>query len=692
MKSLLLSFLIALSAFALRAQTVTLDWSNSIGGTALDRGTSIAVDDANNTYTTGYFRYTADFDPGAGITTLTANSFAAFVCKFSPAGGLIWAKAFQTTSQSYGHAITVDHNNNVLVTGYFSGTIDLDPGTDSLNVASTGFNDAFICKLDSAGNLVWGKTFAGTEEQKSYAIGTDNAGNVYTVGNFSGTADFNPNAAAYNLTATSSSDIYISKLKANGSFSWAKRIGVGGSTGLTYGFSKFYGIALDASGHSYVTGHFAGATDFGTDTVTAVNDWDIFICKLDSNGNYNWVKQMGSSGTDVGMGITTDNNGFFYTCGGFSQTVDFDLGTATHNLTANGGNEDVYIAKYSSAANLIWVKQIGGAGIDVGYGITTDYVGGVYTVGLFSGAMDFNPDAGVKTLGTTGDDVFVERLDNPGTFSLAYVMGSPAINPDEGLGVTVDANANIYTTGHYSGDMDFDPDTATINQYTSNGNEDIFVHKMSQCLAAFHTVTPTACFSYSLNGQDYSASGTYTQVFNNASGCDSILIINLTIDTVDVSLYLTGSIISTNATGATFQWLDCDSTVTPLAGETGYQLYPTANGSYSVIITQNGCPDTSACTAVNNVGIEDVLSENNFALYPNPANDAITINYHLPIGTQNAQAEILSVTGVIIQKINLKVQAPNQLLHLNKLSSGIYLCRIIADGKSVNQKRLVVIH
>ena len=181
MKTIVLIFLIALSAITLQAQTVTLDWSNTIGGTALDRGTSIATDNANNTYTTGYFRYSADFDPGSNMTILTATGFAAFVCKFSPAGNLVWAKAFQANGQSYGHAIALDNNNNVLVTGYFTGTVDLDPGIDSLNVSSAGFNDAFICKLDSAGNLVWGKTLSGVGEQKGYAIATDNAGSVYTI-------------------------------------------------------------------------------------------------------------------------------------------------------------------------------------------------------------------------------------------------------------------------------------------------------------------------------------------------------------------------------------------------------------------------------------------------------------------------------------------------------------------------------
>ncbi|MGC6468655.1 MAG: SBBP repeat-containing protein, partial [Chitinophagales bacterium] len=130
-----------------------LIWAKSFGGTSADQGYSIALDASGNVYTTGRFRGTVDFDPGAGLATLTsAGSDDVFIQKLDPLGNLIWAKSFGGTSADYGYSIAVDASGNVYTTGYFQGTVDFDPGAGTNNLTAQGNRDVFIQKLDPLGN------------------------------------------------------------------------------------------------------------------------------------------------------------------------------------------------------------------------------------------------------------------------------------------------------------------------------------------------------------------------------------------------------------------------------------------------------------------------------------------------------------------------------------------------------------
>ncbi len=178
MKSIftLISFLFF---YFLQAQDVTLTWAKSMGGVGsgnYGQGESVAIDGSGNVYTTGYFSGTADFNPDPADT--------------------------------------------------FNMTSSCENCVDPLYNAAKG-RDAFVSKLDAAGNFVWAKQFGGRLSQTTgNSIAVDGSGNVYTTGFFYGTADFNPDpAATHMLTALGGYDIFISKLNANGNFVWAIRLG-----------------------------------------------------------------------------------------------------------------------------------------------------------------------------------------------------------------------------------------------------------------------------------------------------------------------------------------------------------------------------------------------------------------------------------------------------------------------------------
>lgn len=389
-----------------------LVWAKKMGGGSADAGYAITIDASGNIYSTGTYSGTADFDPGAGTSNLTsAGGYDIFVQKLNSSGDFVWAKQMGGTAESYGKSISVDASGNIYITGNFNGIADFDPGAGTSNLTAAGGYDVFIQKLDSDGNLVWIKQIGGTIDNFGKFITTDTSGNVYTTGYFGGTADFDPGAGTSNLTSAGGSDIFIQKLNSSGDFVWAKQMG---GTSDDYGMS----ICTDASGNVFTTGYFDGTADFdpgvGTSNLTSTASYDIFIQKLDSDGNLIWVKQIGGTSGDYANAIRTDVNGDVYMTGSFSDTVDFDPGAGTSNLIS-AGSDDIFIHKLDSEGNFAWVKQVGGVADDYGEAISIDAKGNIYTTGSYYGSVGFDPGAGTSNLISAGiDDIFVLKLSQAG--------------------------------------------------------------------------------------------------------------------------------------------------------------------------------------------------------------------------------------------------------------------------------------
>jgi hypothetical protein len=286
-------------------------WATNAGGANPDRGFGITTDATGNVYTTGLFVGTVDFDPGAGALDLTSTQLDAFIQKLDANGNLVWAKSMGGSSWDVGQSISIDAGGNVLTTGYFSTTADFDPGAGVANITSSGGRDIFIQKLDVDGNFIWVKKMGGSSDDFGYSIDTDAQGNVYSTGEFSSTADFNPGTATLNLTSAGFSDIYYQKLDENGNFIWAVKIG-----GISIEIGQ--SITIDAAGDILCTGYFGDEIDFNpgpgvTNLLAVGGDSEVYIQKFASGncqptsaldvqaacGTYTWIN---------GLTYTSSNN------------------------------------------------------------------------------------------------------------------------------------------------------------------------------------------------------------------------------------------------------------------------------------------------------------------------------------------------------------------------------------------------
>lgn len=329
--------------------------------------------------------------------------------------------------------------------------------------------------------LQWARNFSSLQYEDGRAITTDNLGNVYTVGYFAQTVDFNPGAGVFNLTSGGSGNllnIYISKLDANGNFVWAKSFVSSSSFGA--GDTT---ISIDQSQNLCITGSFEGTVDFDPSSavfnLASVGNTDVFIVKLDLSGNFLWAKSFGGSSVDVLTDTTIDNLGNICLIGRFRGTSDFNPGTGVTSLTALGSNDDVYISKLDSNGNFVWAKKIGSTSTDVGYAISSDTSNNIVVSGAFQGTnVDFDPNAGTVLLSSLGsNDVFILKLDPLGNYLWVKTLGGTG--GDTGKSINIDTTGNIYVFGDFQGtNIDFNPDAAVFT-LSSAGARDLFILKLN---------------------------------------------------------------------------------------------------------------------------------------------------------------------------------------------------------------------
>ncbi len=330
----------------------------------------------------------------------------------------------------------------------------------------------FFATTLQAQNYEWTSTIGGLGKEQVNAIATDNNDNVYICGSFRETVDFDPSVAEMNITSTGSADVYIEKLNPAGELLWVKTFG---STSPDYAFD----LKLDANANVYVIGRFVKTIDFdpgaGNTSITSAGATDIFLEKLDTDGNFQWVKTWGSSSTDGGEALAVDNDGNIYTTGYFRKTIDFDLGTGTADLTAQGSNKNIYIQKMDTNGNHIWVKGLLGANCYPS-AITTDDLGNVYTTGYFSGTVDFDPAMPAVNKTSHGqNDIFTQKLSSNGDFVWVSTVEGTGNNTPSDLAVASDGS--VFVTGSFNGTADFDPSSNTMNVPTT-GQEDGFLQKL----------------------------------------------------------------------------------------------------------------------------------------------------------------------------------------------------------------------
>jgi gliding motility-associated-like protein len=343
----------------------------------------------------------------------------------------------------------------------------------------------FFYFYSNSQTLNWAFKAGGNSRDESTNIHIDNAGNILMTGLFSGTVDFDPSAAVFNLTSAGSEDIFVAKYTSTGAFVWAFRIGgVDRDHGL--------GITCDPNNNVIVTGFFRGSNiDFDpsatTANLTSNGDagadpgygGDMFVAKYTSAGNYLWAFNVGGSELyDSGIAVVSDAASNIYVGGYFKGPVDFDPSAGTSILNSSSGT--IFLSKYSSTGNYQWAFNTGlGDNNNAIFDLKTDNTGNVYVAGYFQGTnIDFDPSPAINALSSNGGyEIFFAKYTTNGQYVFAKSIGGSG--NDVARGIDIDNNGNIYLIGDFNGtNIDFNPGAGTA-LLSSNGAEDVFLAKFT---------------------------------------------------------------------------------------------------------------------------------------------------------------------------------------------------------------------
>lgn len=323
-------------------------WTRVTSGVMYGFGRTIAVDSHSNVFITGTYSATTDFDPeGAGDIHVPADGNDIFMTRINADGSYGWTITTGTTGYDMGHSVAVDANDTVIFAGHFQGSVDFNPGGAGDVRSSNRYSvDTFVTKYDPAGNYLGTQTFGGELWDGAYEVATDDSGAVYVTGVFAGSSDLDPTAGVDLHTAVGAPNIYVTKLNSDGSFAWARSFEE--PSGVTNWGNYF---AVEGDGTVYATGCFWGSKDFdfgdGVDLRSAVDQADIFVTRINSDGSYGWTKTMGGTGFDCAISAAVDAGSNLFIAGSFLGTSDFDL-DGTGDVRTSAGSNDVFVTRLSA--------------------------------------------------------------------------------------------------------------------------------------------------------------------------------------------------------------------------------------------------------------------------------------------------------------------------------------------------------
>ena len=359
--------------------------AQNLGGKAWYHDAGIAIDSSDNVLVTGLFSGNIDIN-GDGSNDLTSNGHNdTYIAKFDSNGSLVFAENLGGSNDNQGNSLTTDSSGNVLVTGFFSGDIDID--SDGINdLTHNNGRDTYVAKFDSNGNFLWAKGFGSNSDDYGRGIATDSSGNVWVTGYYFGSnIDINGDGTN-DLTNNGNRDGYVAKFDSNGDFLFAQNIG-----GISPDVS--FDIATDSSGNAWVTGYLETSIDIDSDGINDLinnGDKDSYIAKFDNNGDLLFAQTIGDSANDRGYGIATDSDDNVWATGAFESSIDINS-DGINDLISNG-DRDSYAAKFDSTGNLLFAQAIGGSATEWGYGIATDGNGNAWATGTFESSIDINSD------------------------------------------------------------------------------------------------------------------------------------------------------------------------------------------------------------------------------------------------------------------------------------------------------------
>jgi hypothetical protein len=683
------------------------EWQRKWGSNPLSYNESvfaedICMDEFGNTYSISKGNQSVNFSWSGNVNGVYMSGA---ITKTDSNGNLIWVKLLSGTGASCSPKSINYKNGNIYITGYFSGTIDFDP--NNAQVLLSGNGNCFISKMNINGDCLWAQSFgsAGSEPQE---LDVAQNGDIAITGDMLSQFSF----AGQALNYTTGKDLFIVKYDSSGSEIWGQSFGSGFNTDEEGNSLKFL-----SDNSLVIVGTFENTIDFNygplVNNLISNGSRDAFLLKLNNSGGFLNACSFGATNADLGEAVTVDNQNNIILTGVKYGNVDFNPNSGVFILNGLGSN--AFICKLQSDFQFIWAKEFESSSGTKGLSISCDNNNDIYTTGTAYGTIDFDPSPiSVYSLSTSyGSNLYISKLSAFGNFQYAGLVNNSNSAFEVGTynyyiepSRILSSSNSIYISGVFKGAYDFNPDLTLVNNINSAvtqtgiGSQTAFILKLGQCSTTASTQTINSCSTYTwpVNNQTYTSSGIFTDTLLNAAGCDSIVTLNLTINTpvsnnisatscdsynwngniysstgvytqqftsvsgcdstVTLNLTITntplaslsspdGITLNANVVGnATYQWIYC-SDLTAITNQTQSQFIPQINGIYAVVISNSCGSDTSECATVNTIGFSE-LNPSTFQVFPNPSNGLYTITQGL--STEPTEMYLSDVHGRILMR------------------------------------------
>ena len=383
-----------------------LQWVRQVGGIRTDIAYDIATDIEDNVYVIGTFQDSLYYGNQL-ILSGTGNAVFSFILKINSEGQLLWSRKLDSSISVTAKSITAGLAEELLITGHFEGNAIFGSGQAEFNAASNGGNDIFILKLNgNSSQPIQLEHLGGIDHEFVHQHMRDIQNNIIITGDFRNFIDLDPGVGTAQFNSKGITDAFVLKLNGNIEYLWAKTYG---SSGVDYGQS----VTTDPSLNVIITGRYSETVDFGGPLYnrTSKGGTDVFLAKLDQNGNTLWVNSYGNVSNDQGNKVITNTKGIIYLAGLYRGTVDFNLAFDRKNESISKGGADAFVLILNHDGTYNEHFDLGGIANEQINDIVLKLNGELITVGGFGAIVDFDPTSSeINIISSGGLDAFLVNV------------------------------------------------------------------------------------------------------------------------------------------------------------------------------------------------------------------------------------------------------------------------------------------
>jgi len=361
---------------------------------------ALALDSSNCIFLAGTLWYATDLDPGPSEYILEPTGYHdAFLLKLDSDGNFLWARQWGGVMQDsespecWSSDLAVDNDGNILVIGWFTETVDFDPGPGEYSLTSDSEGSHFLSKLDRYGNFLWvrhwGDEWGSLDGMRAAATDTDD---VVLLGGFYQSVDLDPSAGTDWHTAVGNGDLFLSRLSSSGEYLW----------GVSWGsddYDEIGGLAIADSDTIYVSGELRGIADLdpgpGILMTGLTGCYAGYVSRFNGAGELEWTRAWPCENQLDASGIVSQTSGNVCVLGSFRKWVDLEPGPSTSVVVARG-DWDCYLSLFGPDGSFISGFSWGGPKRDHCGDIALAPSDDILVLGSFHGVADLNPTRRVE--------------------------------------------------------------------------------------------------------------------------------------------------------------------------------------------------------------------------------------------------------------------------------------------------------